>query len=459
MEAEKLALERVHNRIGSTPNEDLAKVLEKLLPGLIPLSNRPELQPQVVTIISNITRRMKSLQTSLSCSQLLVKLVSPDMLPFACNIAITVIDISIDYIPSSDRELCALAIIECLDRFGNEYSSQVNSLLNYALKFLPELSLVMKNNQISDRFQRVLSSWLLDIVLIQPGLKRDGVGSIQPGLSKERVSRLTSKVESWEYAPLKELKLTLLQHVDISWVNPSCVMAIFAICACDTISDVAKQGVYKLNSLKTAIQQSHVPLHPILISLLHLCLIGYEEGPIVGLSQLELSWRGWTINDSLQYALSFDSRTAAIPGLDYRTPLREDILIQILQWIYQEALSSSAGAEVPLDQIDGLSVSVLQLIRRYSSLPNEFRSSASISPKLLATSLELGSTWLQRSVSLADLSQGVTILQRTCVRALSRYLKTQNAVTSNFGQEEVDLMIKRVCSPPSPSPVSLMTLP
>jgi hypothetical protein len=285
-------------------------------------------------------------------------------------------------------------------------------------------------------------------VLVQPGLKKDGVGSIQPGLSKERVARLTSKIDSWTYPQLKELKLNLLEHVDILWVNPSCVLAIFAICACDAMPDVAKEGVYKINSLKTALQQSHVSLHPILISLLHLCMIGYEEGlsPSVGRSQLEMSWQGWTINDSLQQALSFDSRTAAIPGVEYRTPLREDILIHILQWIYQEGLSSLSRTDVPFDQMDGVSISVLQLIRRYFSIINEFRSSVSVSTKSLATALELVSTWLQRFVSSEDLSQGVDILQRTCVRALSRYLKTQNAVTSNFGQEEADLMIKRVSS-------------
>jgi hypothetical protein len=451
-ETEKLALERVHNRIASTSNEDLPKVLEKLLPSLIPFSNNANLQPQVLTIISNITRRMKSLQTSISCSQLLFKLVTPEMMPYACNIAISVIDISIDYIPLSDRELCATAIIDCLDKFGNEYSYQTNSLLSYTLKLLPEIAGVLKNNEISHRVRGLISSWFLDVSLIQPGLKKDGVGSIQPGLSKERVARLTAKIDNWGYSMLNEMKTRILESIDVRWANPSCVVAISVICSCDPIPDVAKLGGYKLSSMKTALQQAQIPFHPILISLLHLCSLGYEEtqnlASFVDLSPLERDWLGWTASDSLQFASTFDSRIATIPGLEFRSPLREDILQSILEWIGQEVLSSINPVRklelLAPREIDGVSLSVLQLTRRLFSNANEFRSSVPISPKSLSACLELVTTWLQRYVSVDDLAQGATILKRTCVRALSRYLKTQNAVTSNFGQEEVDLILKRV---------------
>jgi hypothetical protein len=452
-ETEKLALDRVHNRIASTSNEDLPKVLEKLLPSLIPFSNNANLQPQVLTIISNITRRMKSLQTSISCSQLLFKLVSPEMMPYACNIALSVIDISIDFIPFSDRELCATAIIDCLDKFGNEYSYQTNSLLAYTLKFLPEIACVFKNNEISHRVRRLISSWLVDVSLIQPGLKKDAIGSIQPGLSKERVARLTAKIDHWGYAMLVEMKTKILECIDVRWVNASCAVAISVICSCDPTVEVAKLGGYKLSSMKTSLQQAQIPFHPILTSLFHLCSIGYEEAPnlasLVDLTPLERHWLGWTISDSLQAASTFDSRVATIPGLELRTPLREDILQSILVWIDQEVFSSLSTVakleHTSPHEIDGVSLSILQLVRRVFSNPHEFRSSLSISPKFLGACLELVTTWLQRYVSIEDLAQGSTILKRTCVRALSRYLKTQNAVTSNFGQEETDLILKRVC--------------
>lgn len=449
---EKLALERVHNRIASTSNEDLPQVLEKLLPSLIPFSNNPILQPQVLPIISNITRRMKALHTSISCSQLLLKLVTPEMMPYACNIAISIIDISIDYIPLSDREPCATAILDCLDKFSNEYCYQTNSLLAYTLKFLPEIANAFKNNDVSHRVGGLISSWLLDVSLIQPGLKKDGVGSIQPGLSKERVARLTAKIDNWDYSILKDLKTKILECIDIHWINPSCIVAISAICSCDPISDVAKLGGYKLSSTKTSIQQAQILFHPILISLLHLCLIGYEEAhnlsSLADLSPLERHWLGWSISDSLQFASTFDYRFAIIPGLEQRTPLREDMLYLILEWIDRELFSSLNFTEkpehFPPHEIDGVSLSVLQVIRRFFSNSHEFRSALPISPKTLGVCLELVATWLQRYVSIHDLTQGSTILKRTCVRALSRYLKSQNAVTSNFGQEEVDLILKRV---------------
>lgn len=154
-----------------------------------------------------ISRRVKSLSIPLPCAALITKLVRPDMMPFACNIAISLVDISICNIEASEKANCAIAILNAIDLFDVDFSPQISALLHYALQLLPEISSQFCNSTMSRLSQERIWSWLLDVCLVQAGLRKDAAGSIQPGLSAERVGRLTAKKEGWFMPYLSQVRL------------------------------------------------------------------------------------------------------------------------------------------------------------------------------------------------------------------------------------------------------------
>ena len=87
IQGELASLQRISDRLVSTPNEELQKVLENLLPKLLPLSNNAELRDkQVVPILMQILKRIKLLEIRLPLASL-ISLIRPDMLPFCCNLS------------------------------------------------------------------------------------------------------------------------------------------------------------------------------------------------------------------------------------------------------------------------------------------------------------------------------------------------------------------------------------
>lgn len=233
MSSEVAALSRVHDRVLATDNDKLPQILEKLLPGLLPLANKEELRPQVLVIISNLVRRIKALRTPLPCPTLLTKLVTPDMMPFACNITLTLLDIALSHEPVGEDgcrgQQCTEAVLAAMALFfpplspagatitaSSSYSKsnkvftmQLNSLLNYALELLVHvpaavassckhtltLPLGTSNTGTRTTLQcrhhlELLWDFLLDLSLATAPLIKDALGSVQPGLSQQRVQRL-----------------------------------------------------------------------------------------------------------------------------------------------------------------------------------------------------------------------------------------------------------------------------
>lgn len=301
----------------------MPKILARLLPGLLPLSDKDELRPKVLTIVSMISRRVKSLSIPLPCSVLIEKIVRPEMMPFSCNIALSLIDISLQNIDAGERMDCALAILNAIQLFGPTFSIQTNALLNYSLQLLPEISKCFNNSFLSSPTREHVWAWLLDITLVQPGLKKDAAGSIQPGLSAERVARLTAKTEGWFLPHLSELKLEILNTMSPSWMNFKYIATIVMVCVCDSDVEVSKQAVYKLNGLKSSINNPP-PITPanasaaeVVAFLLRLCMIGSDST----LSQISVTPDSECDNASLLH----------------RIQIRVEVRITALRWIRNEA--------------------------------------------------------------------------------------------------------------------------
>lgn len=217
--SEVAALSRVHDRVVATDNDKLPQILEKLLPGLLPLANNDELRPQVLVIVSNLVRRIRTLETPLPCTTLLTRLVTPDMMPFACNIAITLLDIGLSHEPSDRRDECVKAVLHATALFYPSTHSQMtckvfslqnDALLSFSLELLSHLPAVIASSFSSSLFIPLTTAvsprpshhlvllwdYLFDLSLVQAPLLPNTPGSVQPGLSQRRVSRLCHRVKS-----------------------------------------------------------------------------------------------------------------------------------------------------------------------------------------------------------------------------------------------------------------------
>ena len=270
IQSELASLQRINDRLVSTSNEDLQRVLANLLPKLLPLSNTDELRDkQVVPILMQVLKRIKLLETALPLQDL-ISLIRPDMLPFCCNLSMVFVDAAKKWHSAEQWSECAKPLIFGLGKFAS-FSSQSNALCFYSLSCLGPISTLMTPE--ADSCARgVLADWLLDMSLAQPGIVKDSVGSIQPGLSAERLARFTAKKTVWSVLDMKQYKLDLINSLSKQWLPTPCAVAITIISSCDSDTDVVTQATFKMNGARSILPDINANPLPVLELLLTLCL-------------------------------------------------------------------------------------------------------------------------------------------------------------------------------------------
>lgn len=252
--ADNAALQRIHDRIISTPNEKLAEVLTKLIPGLLPLTNNDITRKDTIAIVSTIIRRVKAEHTQLPCSTMLTALVKEEMLPFCCNIAISLLDIAIGNTLKEDRLNCAISLLKSFESLPRQFSKQTDALVQYAIELYDEIPLAIKSYQPTKDTLDFVFSWFLDIAILSPGLKKDSIGSVQPGLSVSRVSRLTRTRDFWDRPFLTQLKLRIITSLSLDWMDHRYAAAIAVACLCDSDTEVSKHGMFRMNGLRSSLK-------------------------------------------------------------------------------------------------------------------------------------------------------------------------------------------------------------
>jgi hypothetical protein len=172
LNAEVATLQRVFDRLVSTPNDQLQKILDVLLPKLILMANNSDLREKVVLpMFSHILKRIKPLRTLIPIKSLIAQITS-DSLPFGCNFAIAFVDTSMEWHPRELYDECAVSLVETLNRNSfKAFSAQSNALCGYALPLLGSLSSL--GASISDSSKILLADWFLDVALTHPGLRKD----------------------------------------------------------------------------------------------------------------------------------------------------------------------------------------------------------------------------------------------------------------------------------------------
>lgn len=293
------ALERVHTRLLSTSNDGLEKVLDQLLPRLILLSNNELLRNKILEMFGLILRRMKETNTIMPIT-LLLQLMKPENMPFAVNFSITFIDASIKTLPRNKFLDASQALLIALNNFVS-FTVQSNALCYYSLyfiDFLADASRIIQDTDKSSRllFSQILGDFYIDFCLIQSELRRDGVGSIQSGLSKERVDRLTLKNNHWKSPDLKLYKRQLLETLPMRWISSEQSVAISIICSNDLDSDVSSQAIYKVNGARSMFKVDDNP-SLVLDYLLDLCINNNNMNRISLREDIKCSILKWTLKE------------------------------------------------------------------------------------------------------------------------------------------------------------------
>ena len=315
------ALLRIDDRLSQCPNETLGAQLFKLLPRLCLLTNKEALRPPLLKTFSSLLKRVKNLQDLELPTVELLLVVRRENLPFACNFALTFLDLAMDRVGGGSQKLC-LAILDALAEWP-AYTSQSNTLQLYLLKMLPHLRSAMSAWRAEQHYpssafpsaaftavQELVGEYLLDISLAQTEVKTtDSVGSIQAGLSSVRIGRLAVK-RAWTADDLKRTKLAVLQHVLIlpatDTLTPPFVASIALVLSSDRDSEVAGEAGFKVSGLKSnmSAEKDGAAVLELLAALL---LVGLDVG-VAG----------------------------TVVGAEQRTPLREETKNAILKWMARE---------------------------------------------------------------------------------------------------------------------------
>lgn len=295
--AELASLDRLGDRISTTSNDKLGDILRILLPKLIGLMNKEELRGKIFSILNSQLKRIRSLQDCKLPLDSLLALLRTEHLPFACNFAMTFIDIGWNrQLKSMDnpsvmeniiRELC----ISLCD--WAEYTPQSNALVRYCTAVIPHIAAYLKAQQALQKYdsttkeekesveekkssmdvvtepdnkmatlsqqqiqniQQILGEAFLDIALVRKDIIKDTAGSIHEGLDAKKVARLCARPGSADtvtFAELRPTKLVLIDCLLEGLVPIHTGIAIAITLSFERDTHLAQQAMHKVNAFSS----------------------------------------------------------------------------------------------------------------------------------------------------------------------------------------------------------------
>jgi hypothetical protein len=283
-----------------------------LLPKLIQLLSNEKLSLKVTEILSELLLRLKQFSCKLPYQDLL-QLINPKNCIEVCDWSITFLDLTIDN-PLLDnlRHIgFSTSLIELLPLF-EVFSLQSNALCYYALNCAlltnSEISININNN-----CQNVLADYLLDILLVQKMLVNNAVGSIQPGLSSQRIDRLTLKKKNWNFQDLRKAKLSIINLISTNCLSSKYSTLLAVVVACDEDAEVSTQGTFKMNGAVDFFKIHEDAPDAVLSTMLSLCDLNQRNNETLNNN----SSRQWSINNS-------------------RSTLRIEVQCCVLKWITKQ---------------------------------------------------------------------------------------------------------------------------
>ena len=111
------------------------------------------------------------------------------------------------------QESTKIALFRTIQASLNEvevFNSKSNNLCSYFLCLVDQSH---KSFRYSGQCGDLIGDFLLDICCVSQPFERAAIGSVQPGLSAERVDRLTAVQQKWTLAQLREMKEIILRNI------------------------------------------------------------------------------------------------------------------------------------------------------------------------------------------------------------------------------------------------------
>lgn len=283
VESELASLQRVQDRVQSAKSEDLPVILAALIPKLVALANQDPLRTKTISVLSECMKRLRLAKIPIDLSGILGS-IHPRMLPFAANLAVSFVDVAIEFgVSKTAQKEAVIAVLDGLSEFA-PFSSQSNALCYYATEYLT-LGLAAHASSVDatadnkgyKQAQSVLGDFAIDISMLQRPLvissEQSAVGSVQAGLSASRVDRLTCKKKAWTAADLKATKLQLINLIPTGIFLPQHAAFISIVLSNDVDAEVATQAAFKMNGCANMLRIDKDPVvaAEVVVSLLSYC--------------------------------------------------------------------------------------------------------------------------------------------------------------------------------------------
>lgn len=310
------ALQKIDDLLVSSPNSSLHQLLQKLLPRLIKLTENNDLRSYVLKILSHILKRIKSYNTVLPCKELLDMLSPINTSPFVLNFSYTFLEHGIKQEPRDRKPDCVVSLLAALSRFDH-FSVMSNNLCQYIIPLIDGFKsenvrqYIEQNINYSKVALNIVGDYVLDMCLLTPhalaqpigknvehngdgarGVFKEGVGSISPGLSKQRMERVMgAKVDFLAESDILKNKALILHSYDIQaemgagegmeiagensgqsgsedntvsgqvsmvmgllrLIPPHFILIVLNVLSCDKDSKISSSAVEKLNGIRTVL--------------------------------------------------------------------------------------------------------------------------------------------------------------------------------------------------------------
>lgn len=378
-------IKRMNDRIISTPDDKILAILDKLLPGLLPLTNQTHLRDECLKLIAQVIKRVKQLQLPLQCDVLIGKLISPEYLPFCSNITLSLVDVAIKYQHPDALVNCLSSSLQAIEKFGIVINFQTNSLCYYILEYIEYLPVALPLSNVSETTKRFVYSLLFDIFLLNRSIQKEGIGSLQPGLKQARINRLCAKKAEWSLEQINSMKAKIMKLINQNWVHPTYVLLYSLASLHIDNQELNIIALSKLNESKTYLRSlAHDVIISVVCPLLQFCV--WESSG------------NFMMSDCSSVSSIFHNGFGTIDFFD-RSNLSSEIVGVILHWFLKEFLDYF---KPQVDVMYGVIIMVIYgIICWEMQSPSVLKNSTSV--KLIpSTSLILTSAQLLQKLSILD---------------------------------------------------------
>ena len=413
----------------SAKSEDLPPILAALIPKLVALANQDPLRTKTISVLSECMKRLRLAKIPIDLSGILGS-IHPRMLPFAANLAVSFVDVAIEFgVSKTAQKEAVIAVLDGLSEFA-PFSSQSNALCYYATEYLTvglaaHASSVdaTPDNKAYKQAQSVLGDFAIDIAMLQRPLvisnEQSAVGSVQAGLSASRVDRLTCKKKAWTAADLKATKLQLINLIPTGIFLPQHAAFISIVLSNDVDAEVATQAAFKMNGCANMLR---IDKDPVVATEVVVSLLSYCSQPTA------------------------KPNAPVVVNIHKRSLVRADVRLSTLRWLVRHLsshLTSSAKAIVTqLFQCVFAPVSGVGASSNGTSEATSVASALTEEVAVIAASLQLLQALLERCE--ASLLTDKVMLILLCVK---RVLQSFAYSTTSFaaGEHHVAVRLSSYC--------------